>query len=74
MVIYRTVKSLDPVEKVLKLSTSKAFYTADIKNRLNAIVSVSENCVIWIDFSISEINVNIRDTRFTRKASQEIRN
>jgi len=45
----------------------------DVKNRLNAMVSVSENRVIWIDFSMGEINTNISDTSFARKASREIR-
>ncbi|KAH9204420.1 hypothetical protein DL95DRAFT_471502 [Leptodontidium sp. 2 PMI_412] len=45
----------------------------DVKNRLNAMVSVSDNNVIWMDFSMGEINANISDTSFARKASREIR-
>ncbi|TAQ90798.1 hypothetical protein B7494_g867 [Chlorociboria aeruginascens] len=45
----------------------------DVKNPLDAMVSVSDNNVIWMDFSMGEINANISDTSFARKASQEIR-
>ncbi|KFY95266.1 hypothetical protein V500_02863 [Pseudogymnoascus sp. VKM F-4518 (FW-2643)] len=45
----------------------------DVKNRLNAMVSASENRVIWVDFSMGETNANISDTSFERKASREIR-
>jgi tRNA A-37 threonylcarbamoyl transferase component Bud32 len=41
----------------------------DVKNRLNAMVSVSDNNVIWLDFSMGEINANISDNSFARKAS-----
>lgn len=45
----------------------------DVKNLLNAMFSTSETRVIWMDFSKSEIKTKIGTTRFTRKASQEIR-
>ena len=45
----------------------------DMKNPLNAMVSASENRVIWVDFSIGETNANYSDTSFARKASREIR-
>jgi len=45
----------------------------DVKNRLNAMFSALENPVIWMDFSMGEIETKIGTTRFTRKASQEIR-
>ncbi|KFY56416.1 hypothetical protein V496_06707 [Pseudogymnoascus sp. VKM F-4515 (FW-2607)] len=45
----------------------------DVKNRLNAMVSASENRVIWLDFSMGETNANNSDTSFARKASLEIR-
>jgi hypothetical protein len=45
----------------------------DVKNRLNAMFSALENRVIWMDFSKGEIETKIGTTRFTRKASQEIR-
>jgi hypothetical protein len=44
----------------------------DVKNQLNAMFSVLENRVIWMDFSMGEIKTNISNTRFTRKACQEI--
>ena len=45
----------------------------DVKNRSNAMVSASENRVIWMDFSMGETNAKISDTSFARKASREIR-
>lgn len=57
----------------LKVLHKRGVLQCDVKNQLNAMFFVLENRVIWMDFGMGEIDTNIGNTRFTRKACQEIR-
>jgi serine/threonine protein kinase len=57
----------------LKAIHKRGVLHGDVKNQLNALSSVAENRVTWIDFSMCKVGADISASRFTRKACQEIR-
>ncbi|KAJ8059164.1 hypothetical protein OCU04_012138 [Sclerotinia nivalis] len=58
----------------LKALHQRGILHGDVKNRLNTMITLSGDHVIWIDFSMSEEgDANIKGTSFRRKARREMR-